>query len=362
MSWSTSVTPAQPLRWIRVGWPEAAQTERDQAPKKRKALIDLEGKRMMNVLSGFGENDIAALTNEERDQLLEALVADKDLMAAAQAGEALVSLWPLKDGLQLDNDVKYNENLRVRQTREFAQVLVRAFDVTLPDAEYVYEGAEDIPGRPQEVVDALILANDVIDDVADFSQDCDPGVFHQVIDRMGSSLDDSNKEDLDRVISDCDQLMRDKAGQAGGSQAGDLQADRPADSSSDPADLLAAKFAVSLYSYTRVRQCVAAFTADNIARLVAVLFLNEFHERWSLPRLFVKHENLMIPFMHSAESWSALSQAASVEWDRHRTDVLWDPAEAKRLAKEEDEAKSKAALAKKFEHVKDDPSKPPVEL
>ena len=321
----------------------------------------------MNVLSGFGENDIAALTDEERDQLLEALVADKDLVAAAQMGEALVSLWPLKDGLQLDNDVKYNENLRVRQTREFAQVLIRAFDVTLPDAEYVYEGAEDIPGRPQEVVDALILANDVIDDVADFSQGCDPAVFHQVIERMGSSLDDSNKEALDQVISDCDQLMKDKAGQAGsspagGSQTGDGQTDRPAESSPDPVALMAAKFAVSLYSYTRVRQCVAAFTADNIARLVAVLFLNEFHERWSLPRLFVKHENLMIPFMHSAESWSALSQAAAVEWDRHRMDVLWDPAEAKRLAKGEDEAKSKAALAKKFEHVKDDPTKPPVEL
>lgn len=341
--------------------------ERRKAPKERKALIDLEGKRMMNVLSGFGENDIAALTDEERDQLLEALVADKDLVAAAQMGEALVSLWPLKDGLQLDNDVKYNENLRVRQTREFAQVLIRAFDVTLPDAEYVYEGAEDIPGRPQEVVDALILANDVIDDVADFSQGCDPAVFHQVIERMGSSLDDSNKEALDQVISDCDQLMKDKAGQAGGSpaggsQTGDGQTDRPAESSPDPVALMAAKFAVSLYSYTRVRQCVAAFTADNIARLVAVLFLNEFHERWSLPRLFVKHENLMIPFMHSAESWSALSQAAAVEWDRHRTDVLWDSAEAKRLAKEEDEAKSKAALAKKFEHVKDDPTKPPVEL
>ena len=307
------------------------------------------------------------MTDEERDQLLEALVADKDLVAAAQMGEALVSLWPLKDGLQLDNDVKYNENLRVRQTREFAQVLIRAFDVTLPDAEYVYEGAEDIPGRPQEVVDALILANDVIDDVADFSQGCDPAVFHQVIERMGSSLDDSNKEALDQVISDCDQLMKDKAGQAGGSpaggsQTGDGQTDRPAESSPDPVALMAAKFAVSLYSYTRVRQCVAAFTADNIARLVAVLFLNEFHERWSLPRLFVKHENLMIPFMHSAESWSALSQAAAVEWDRHRTDVRWEPAEAKRLAKEEDEAKSKAALAKKFEHVKDDPTKPPVEL
>ena len=40
----------------------------------------------------------------------------------------------------------------------------------------------------------------------------------------------------------------------------------------------------------------------------------------------------------------------------------WDAAEAKRLAKEEDERRNKEALAAKFAHVSDDPSKPPVEL
>ncbi len=29
-----------------------------------------------------------------------------------------------------------------------------------------YEGAEEIPGRPQKAVDALILANDIYDDTA----------------------------------------------------------------------------------------------------------------------------------------------------------------------------------------------------
>lgn len=42
--------------------------------------------------------------------------------------------------------------------------------------------------------------------------------------------------------------------------------------------------------------------------------------------------------------------------------MLWDPAEAKKRAKEEDERKNKEALAAKFAHIKDDPTKPEVEL
>ena len=39
------------------------------------------------------------------------------------------------------------------------------------------------------------------------------------------------------------------------------------------------------------------------------------------------------------------------EWGKHREDVLWDPEVAKKLAKEEDDRKSREALAAKFAHV-----------
>lgn len=284
------------------------------------------------------------LTNKDPQEVIRDLSQDPALKAAADSGRKLIDLWPLTDSIQLDNDVKYNETLRVRQTREFAQLLVKNFDVTSADADYVYEGAETIPGRPQEIVDALMLANDVYDDVADFSQKKDPAVFGKVIERMGGLYIRKNKEDFEALTKDCDRLMESVAKDKSGS--------------SD----LALRLAVSLYAYTRIRQCVASFSADNSARIVSVLYLNEFHERWSLPRLFVRYEYLMIPFMHSQDSWNALSQAAEAEWNKHAEDVLWNPAEAKRLAKEEDEKKSKAALAKKFEHVTDDPNKPHVEL
>ena len=64
----------------------------------------------------------------------------------------------------------------------------------------------------------------------------------------------------------------------------------------------------------------------------------------------------------SADSARVLAESllplAAAEWRKHREDILWDPAEAKRAAKEEDERKNKEALAAKFAHIKDDPSKP----
>ena len=50
------------------------------------------------------------------------------------------------------------------------------------------------------------------------------------------------------------------------------------------------------------------------------------------------------------------------EWTKHRDDVLWNPDEAKKKAKEEDEKRNKEALAAKFAHIKDDPGKGTVEL
>ena len=61
----------------------------------------------------------------------------------------------------------------------------------------------------------------------------------------------------------------------------------------------------------------------------------------------------------TAEFIAPLAQA---EWDKHREDVLWNPDEAKRQAKEEDEKRNKEALAAKFAHIKDDPNKETVEL
>ena len=103
------------------------------------------------------------------------------------------------------------------------------------------------------------------------------------------------------------------------------------------------------------------------SRAVPVMFyVNELCERLSVPRLCFKAEQLSSLMTARsltnddeavlAETVKLFTMVAASEWKRHHDDVLWDAAEAKRLAKEEE------ALAAKFAHVGDDPSKPPVEL
>ena len=109
------------------------------------------------------------------------------------------------------------------------------------------------------------------------------------------------------------------------------------------------------------------------SRAVPVMFyVNELCERLSVPRLCFKAEQLSSLMTARsltnddeaalAETVKLFTMVAASEWKRHHDDVLWDAAEAKRLAKEEDERRNKEALAAKFAHVSDDPSKPPVEL
>ena len=110
------------------------------------------------------------------------------VIEAAKAADELTALWPLDGALRMDNDAKYTEDLQVRTTLAFARVLT-GLDVTMADAEFVYEGADSIPGRPQEVVDALLaLSHTRHEDISfgqvtmtDLSEDFLDGLFLQTI-------------------------------------------------------------------------------------------------------------------------------------------------------------------------------------
>ena len=109
---------------------------------------------------------------------------------AAEAGSALIGLWPLTEAMQMDNDAKYAENLQVRLTRAFARVLTGE-DVTVPDAEFVYEGADEIPGRPQNIVDALLAANDAYDTMAGYCTSGDARLVFDAAATLGVHWSDS---------------------------------------------------------------------------------------------------------------------------------------------------------------------------
>lgn len=282
---------------------------------------------------------------------------------AAAVGAGLIELWPLTDARQMDNDTKYGENLQVRMTRMAARVMT-GDDVTVPDAEFVYEGADEIPGRPQRIVDALLAANDAYDEMGDYSETGDTRLIMRGAGQLGVDWDD----DTVHAIAEALEAIEQAIGAAGGAAAG---AAAPANAApSADVEAIAQRFAT------------VTVAADGLLRLIdlrkpsravpVMFYVNELCERLSVPRLCFKAEQLSSLMTARsltnddeaalAETVKLFTMVAASEWKRHHDDVLWDAAEAKRLAKEEDERRNKEALAAKFAHVSDDPSKPPVEL
>ena len=286
---------------------------------------------------------------------------------AAAVGAGLIELWPLTDAKQMDNDTKYGENLQVRMTRMAARVMT-GDDVTVPDAEFVYEGADEIPGRPQRIVDALLAANDAYDEMGDYSETGDTRLIMRGAGQLGVDWDD----DTVHAIAEALEAIERAVGMGGSSADADAAgAAAPANAApSADVEAIAQRFAT------------ATVAADGLLRLIdlrkpscavpVMFYVNELCERLSVPRLCFKAEQLSSLMTARsltnddeaalAETVKLFTMVAASEWKRHHDDVLWGAAEAKRLAKEEDERRNKEALAAKFAHVSDDPSKPPVEL
>lgn len=285
---------------------------------------------------------------------------------AAAVGAGLIELWPLTDAKQMDNDTKYGENLQVRMTRMAARVMT-GDDVTVPDAEFVYEGADEIPGRPQRIVDALLAANDAYDEMGDYSETGDTRLIMRGAGQLGVDWDDDTVHAIAEALEAIEQAIG----------VGD-------DADADAAGAAAPANAAPSADVEAIAQRFAAVTvaADGLLRLIdlrkpsravpVMFYVNELCERLSVPRLCFKAEQLSSLMTARsltnddeaalAETVKLFTMVAASEWKRHHDDVLWDAAEAKRLAKEEDERRNKEALAAKFAHVSDDPSKPPVEL
>lgn len=275
---------------------------------------------------------------------------------AVAVGAGLIELWPLTDAKQMDNDTKYGENLQVRMTRMAARVMT-GDDVTVPDAEFVYEGADEIPGRPQRIVDALLAANDAYDEMGDYSETGDTRLIMRGAGQLGVDWDDDTVHAIAEALEAIEQAIGVGDGAAGGADAADVEA-------------IAQRFAAVTVAADGLLRLI---DLHKPSRAVPVMFyVNELCERLSVPRLCFKAEQLSSLMTARsltnddeaalAETVKLFTMVAASEWKRHHDDVLWDAAEAKRLAKEEDERRNKEALAAKFEHVSDDPSKPPVEL
>lgn len=283
--------------------------------------------------------------------LVEELASRPSMGEAIQAGVDLIDLWPLTDAVRLRNDAKYAETLQVRITRVLARMMTGQ-DVTIPDAEYVYEGAEDIPGRPQELVDALLAANDAYEGMVGGAAQGQSDKLVQAAEVLGAGWNQEDVKDA-RDLVDC--LAKEVT--PGG---------EPLESSAEQAEV-GRRLATSVVALDRLASAVHA-DGDQVVRILPILlYLNELNERMGIPRVFLTDEQVrgalaVISSKTIHDLADTLAPEVAAEWNKHLDEVVWDPEEAKRQAKEDDERKSREALQAKFAHVPEDPNKPPVEL
>ncbi len=289
-----------------------------------------------------------------------------NLNNAAQSAASLTALWPLTEARHLDNDAKYAENLEVRSMRAIARILTN-LDVTVPDAEFVYEGADEIPGRPQEIVDALLAAADAYDAMDSCYEPNYNEAEAEILENDINNIETIFNKLVSHASVDADAInsAADTLGVQGNWIAEDLQ------NAIEYAKKQSFEYKESVESQKiMLVLCILskliAKTSDIQETLPIFLYINEVCECAGVPRMMFKDtqwrelvdcvRNLQVDCSESSEnSISAIINFASpllaAEWQKHREDVLWDPEVAKKLAKEEDDRKSREALAAKFAHV-----------
>ena len=292
-----------------------------------------------------------------------------NLNNAAQSAESLTALWPLTEARHLDNDAKYAENLEVRSMRAIARMLTN-LDVTVPDAEFVYEGADEIPGRPQEIVDALLVAADAYDAMDSCYEPNYDEAEAEILENDVNNIETIFNKLASHASVDADAInsAADTLGVQGNWIAEDLQ------NAIEYAKKQSFEYKESVESQKiMLVLCILskliAKTSDIQETLPIFLYINEVCECAGVPRMMFKDSqwcelvdcvrNSQVDCSESSESSensiSALinfvSPLLATEWQKHREDVLWDPEVAKKLAKEEDDRKSREALAAKFAHV-----------
>lgn len=289
------------------------------------------------------------------------------LESAAKSAADLTKLWPLSEARHLDNDAKYAENLEVRAIRTIARI-VTDLDVTVPDAEFVYEGADEIPGRPQEIVDSLLAAANAYDDM-DLCYEPDYSEAQEELENntndvsaIFNKLESNLSNDVNAINGAADSLSV-----AGNWSVDSLQdAFRCAKQECDFCGLNSVE-SQKITAILSILKSLIEKTSNIYETLPIFLYINEVCECAGVPRMMFK-DNQWRELVDRVKSCKAsengengensistlLEIAAPLlerEWLKHKEDVLWDPEEAKKLAKEEDDRKSREALAAKFAHV-----------
>ncbi|WEV46564.1 hypothetical protein OZX62_09055 [Bifidobacterium sp. ESL0690] len=319
-----------------------------------------------------------------KDGWLARLALMPEVRDAAQAGVDLIALWPLDTAQKLSNDAKYAEDLQVLVCRAVAEVITGE-GIPMADAEFVYEGAVSIPGRPQSMVDALIDVNDAYEQMEDYSRNGDTSLVMAGAGDLHVGWDEKTVKAVAVALEEIEQAagvsaVSNEDGQDDGSAADDSTPHGP------DVESVAQRLAVVLAAIDGllglVEQDVESSgdtdSADAAAARNAtpiMLYINELCERMSIPRMYLtsqQFKDLVAKYSDAAGSGDDaraldavaefVSPLAKAEWEKHRNDVVYDPVAAQKAEKEKEDKIKKAKLAEKFKDIPEDKNKPPVEL
>lgn len=297
---------------------------------------------------------------------------------AVDYGVDLVKMWPLQTNQELENDVKYAENLQVMFSGMMTQVLLkRSEEVDQSVAEAVYEGMDVLPGVDPEIIRTLMDANRAYDVMASYHGVDGIELFMETARILGIDVETRIEKEIQDLMENLSRTMR----SASGFEVDDDVAENVGICQSATVDRneFARRYLASMTVLDALINLMCYGTDDSqeqaIRVLPVLLFVNAMRNQLSFPPTFINAEQLINLFglrdtarqfgrpqsvfdssfnpLTFSTTVKYLAFFAGQEWLRHMRFLEWDPKQAEQDAKDEDERKSREALAKKYNLTSD---------
>ena len=132
---------------------------------------------------------------------------------AVDYGVDLVKMWPLQTNQELENDVKYAENLQVMFSGMMTQVLLkRSEEVDQSVAEAVYEGMDVLPGVDPEIIRTLMDANRAYDVMASYHGVDGIELFMETARILGIDVETRIEKEIQDLMENLSRTMRSASG------------------------------------------------------------------------------------------------------------------------------------------------------
>ena len=213
---------------------------------------------------------------------------------AVDYGVDLVKMWPLQTNQELENDVKYAENLQVMFSGMMTQVLLkRSEEVDQSVAEAVYEGMDVLPGVDPEIIRTLMDANRAYDVMASYHGVDGIELFMETARILGIDVETRIEKEIQDLMENLSRTMR----SASGFEVDDDVAENVGICQSATVDRneFARRYLASMTVLDALINLMCYGTDDSqeqaIRVLPVLLFVNAMRNQLSIPPTFINAEH-----------------------------------------------------------------------